>query len=117
MTAPVQRRQFEMAAQEIGVDMGLDHTLDRQPRLGRLIEVDADISAGIDDDRTTGRLVANEIRGVRQTGQIVLRENHRSRPRDRSTYSPQGSPPARFGTQLTVRLILANWPVDVGLFG
>ena len=74
------RRQFEMAAQEVGVDMCLDHTLDRQPRLGRLIEVDGDISAGVYDYRTTGRLVTNEIRGVRQTRQVVLREDHRSRP-------------------------------------
>ena len=86
------------------------------PDCGRLVEVDGDISARIDDNRTTGRLVTDEIRGVRQTRQVVLREDHRSRPRDRTTYSPRGSPPARFGTQREIRLIPANRLLDAGQF-
>jgi hypothetical protein len=58
---PGLRGEFEMAAEEVGVDVGLDHPLDRQPLRGRLLQVHADIAPWIDNDGATGRLVTDEI--------------------------------------------------------
>ena len=94
-----------MAAEEVGVDVRLDHPLDRQPRLRRLLEVHADVATGIDDDRATGRLVTDEVRGVRQARQVVLSEDHRSPSQGSLEHLQQVTPPAEFSMQLKVRLI------------
>jgi hypothetical protein len=68
--------QFKVAAQEVGVEVGLDDPLDHQPLARRLVEVDADIAARIHHHRPAGRLVADEIRRVREAAQVVLGEDH-----------------------------------------
>ena len=65
-----------MPAEEVGVDVRLDHPLDPQPPPGGLLQVDADVAAGIDDDRPPGRLIADQVGGVRQAGQVVLGQDH-----------------------------------------
>ena len=65
-----------MPAEEVGVEVGLDHPLDPQTPLGGLVQVDADVPAGIDDDRPPGGLVADQVGGVRQAGQVVLGQDH-----------------------------------------
>ena len=71
------RGQLEVAAEEVGVDVGLDHPLDRQPLGGCLLEVHVDVAPRIDDHGATRRLVTDQVRGVREARQVVLREDHR----------------------------------------
>jgi len=61
MTAPVPRRKLEMPAEKIRVQMRLDHTLDRESASRSLLEVHADVPAGIHHNRPTGCLVADDI--------------------------------------------------------
>ena len=66
--------QLEMARQEIGVEVRLDHLGDAQTvRLG-IAEVLGDVALRIDHDRLTGLGVADEIARVRQAVQVVLGE-------------------------------------------
>ena len=69
-------RQLEVTAEEVGVHVGLDDPLDRQPVGGRLLDVELDVAARVDDDGPPGRLVADEVRGLRQAGEVVLGEDH-----------------------------------------
>ena len=58
------------------MDVGLDHPLDPQvPQCG-LLQVDADVAAGIDDHRPPGALIADQVGGVGQAGQVVLGQDH-----------------------------------------
>jgi hypothetical protein len=52
-TGPV--GQLQVPAEKIGVDVGLDHPLDPQAPLGGLLQVDADVTAPINDDRRPKR--------------------------------------------------------------
>ena len=77
-------RQLEVAAQKVGVDVCLDHPLDGQPVGSRLVEVVADVPSRVDDDGSSGGLVTDEVRGVRQARQVVLGEDHLPRAAPRS---------------------------------
>src|SRR5262245_12011083 len=57
-----------------------DDALDAQAMLGRVIEIDVHVAAGIDHYRASGSFVADQIRRVRQAGQVMLRENHLAPP-------------------------------------
>jgi hypothetical protein len=72
------RRELEMAAEEVGVQVRLDDSLDRQPRDLGVTQVATDIALRVDDDGAPGRSVPYEIRGVRQTVEVVLREDQTS---------------------------------------
>ena len=69
-------RQLQMTGQEVGVDVRFDDPLDLQAMFGSLAQVLVDIAARVDDHRTTGALIPDQIRPLRQTVQVVLRENH-----------------------------------------
>ena len=68
--------EFEVAGQEVGVEVGLDHELDRESGFGGIGDVLGDVALWIDDHRSSGRLVTDQVRGVRQTFQVVLVELH-----------------------------------------
>jgi hypothetical protein len=65
-----------MTAEEIGVNMGLDHALDRQAIGCSLFQVHVHIASRIHDDGPTGRLVAYQVRGVGEASEVVLSEYH-----------------------------------------
>lgn len=68
--------QLEVTREEVGVEVGLDHELDRETALGGRAEVLAHVTAGVDDDGTPGRLVGDQIRRLAQAVQVVLGEEH-----------------------------------------
>jgi hypothetical protein len=73
---PGGRGDLEVAGEEIGVEVGLDHPLDVQA-LGRgVIEILGDVALGVDDDRPAGRLVADQVAEERQASELVLTEEH-----------------------------------------
>jgi len=44
------------------VEVRLDHELDRQPGVGGVLRVLADVALWVDDHRTTGRFVTDQVR-------------------------------------------------------
>jgi hypothetical protein len=67
--------QFKVAADEIGVQVGLDHVADGEaPRFG-LIDVDVDVASRVHDGRLS--IGAQQVRGLGQTAQIELLEGER----------------------------------------
>ena len=68
--------QFEVAGQEIGVEVGLDDQFDGQAELLGVGEVLADVAAWVDDDGAPGGLVTDQIGRVGETVQVVLDELH-----------------------------------------
>src|SRR5436190_16857394 len=69
--------QFEMAGDEIGVEMSKDHMSDAQAvRVGEG-QILPDVALRVDDSGAARRFVADEIRGVRKTIQIKLVQDHR----------------------------------------
>ena len=77
-TAPGLLREFEVAGQEVGVEVRLDDPLDREAARRRVVEILPDVALRIDDDRATGARVADEIRRVRQALEVVLLEDERT---------------------------------------
>jgi len=55
----------EMAGDEITVEVGQHHVLDRGTGLGCIRDVLADVALGVDDDRQAGGLVDEKVGGVR----------------------------------------------------
>ncbi len=70
--------QLQVAGEEVGVDVGLDDPLDRHVPLGDLLQVDVDVATRVDHDCPAGGLVADQVGGVREAGQVVLGEDHGS---------------------------------------
>ena len=54
-------REFEVAGQEVGMEVGLDHELDGEPGLGGVANVLVDVAPWVDHDSTTGGLVADQV--------------------------------------------------------
>jgi hypothetical protein len=65
-----------VSGQEVGVEMGLKDTLDAEASPLRFLEIHPDVASRIDHDGPPGRLVADQIRRVRQAAEIVLSEDH-----------------------------------------
>ena len=68
--------QLEMAGDEIGVEVGEEDVRDPQAVLLGEGQVLVDVALRVDDRGRPGRLVADEIRRVRQAVQIELLEDH-----------------------------------------
>jgi hypothetical protein len=73
------RRQLEVTGEEVGVEVGVDHTDDVQPVRPSVGEVLGDVAARVDDDGLAGRLVGDQVGGLRQAVQVVLGEDHDGR--------------------------------------
>ena len=69
-------RQLQVTGQEVGVDVRFDDPLDLQAVLGGFAQVLVDVAARVDDHGTSGALIPDQIRPLRQAVQVVLRENH-----------------------------------------
>ena len=71
--------QLEVARQEVGVEVRLDHVLDAQ-LLGRcVVHVLVDVAARVDDDGPARRPVPDQVGGLRQAPEVVLAEEQRAR--------------------------------------
>src|SRR5579872_472071 len=55
------RRELEVPREEVGMEMGLDDSLDAEALFVGLLEVHADVASRVDDDRTPRRLVADQV--------------------------------------------------------
>jgi hypothetical protein len=55
-------RQLQVAGQEIGVHVGLDHVLDPQSGRGGVAEVLRDVSPGVDHRGPPGGLIPDQVR-------------------------------------------------------
>src|SRR2546430_13053740 len=68
--------QFQVAGDEVGVEMGQEYVPDFQRVFGSECDVLVDIALRINDRGDARLRVANQVRRVRQTWQIELLENH-----------------------------------------
>ena len=68
--------ELQMPAQEVGVDVRLDHPLDAQAVGVGVVEVDLDVAPRIDDHGPARVLVADEVRRLGKAVQVVLHEVH-----------------------------------------
>jgi hypothetical protein len=69
--------QFQVAGNEVGMEVREDDVPDRHPVLGGKREVLIDVTLRVDNRRRLRLLVANEIRRVRKAIQVELVEDHR----------------------------------------
>src|SRR5918995_2989551 len=58
------------------MDVGLGHQLDDQALLIRQLQIAVDVTFGIDEDRSIGRLASDQISVLRQAGIVDLVEMH-----------------------------------------
>ena len=65
-----------MPGEEVGVEVGVDHSHDRQAVLLRVSEVLRDIAPRVNDHCLPRRLVADQVRSMRQAVEVVLGEVH-----------------------------------------
>ena len=72
------RGEFEVPGEEVSVEVGLDDHLDGEAARLRVGEVLSDVALGIDDNRAAAGLIADEVRGVGETFEVVLLELHRN---------------------------------------
>jgi hypothetical protein len=68
--------QPAVAGNVIGVVVGLDDVLDRNPHVPRQAQVLADVELGVDDRRHAGVLVTDEIGGAAEVVLGDLAEDH-----------------------------------------
>ncbi|KAG1648467.1 hypothetical protein GQR58_029803 [Nymphon striatum] len=54
-------REFEVARQEVGVEMGFDNEFDGEAFSRRILDVFVDVASGVYDDGPTGGLISDEI--------------------------------------------------------
>lgn len=64
-----------MTREKVGVKVRFDDQLDRGVVCLRGLQVLADVTAGINDNRAAGCLVDDQVRGLREAFEIVLLEN------------------------------------------
>ena len=67
-----------MAGHEVRVEVGQDDVLDREAIPRCVVDVLADVPTRVDDDGGARPLVADQVRGLRQTAEVVLLEDHLS---------------------------------------
>jgi len=70
--------QFQMAGNEVGVEMGEEDVADLKAECLGIVDVLLDIALGVDDDGGGTGLVSEQIGGVGQAAQVVLFQNHRN---------------------------------------
>ena len=70
--------ELEVAGEEVGVEVRVDDPDDRQTARRRVVEVLRDVTARVDDDGLSGRLVADEVGRLREAVEVVLAEVHES---------------------------------------
>jgi hypothetical protein len=75
--------QLEVAGEEVGVDVCVDHADDAELLFPGVGEVLGDVAARVDNDRSAGGPVADQVGRMGQAVQVVLREDHGVLP-DRS---------------------------------
>lgn len=80
--------ELQVPRKEVGVDMSFEDPLDVEAFCFCLLEVHPDIASRVDDDRPPSLLVADQIRRVRETSEIVLSEDQLASPFLRSTGRP-----------------------------
>ena len=68
--------QFQMAGDEVGVEVSEEDVADLEAELFGVGEVLLDVALRVDDDRGRAGLVSDEIRSVGQAAQVVLLQNH-----------------------------------------
>ncbi len=68
--------QFQMAGDEVGVEMGEEDVADLEAERFGVGQVLLDVALGIDDDGGGTGLVSEQIRGVGQAAQVVLFQDH-----------------------------------------
>ena len=71
--------QFQMAGDEVGVEVGEEDVADLEAKFLGVGQVLLDVALRIDDDGGRTGLVPEQIGGVGQAAQVVLFQNHRSR--------------------------------------
>ncbi len=64
--------ELEVAGDEVGVEVGVDHPGDGQVIRGRVGEVFGDVAARVDDDCLAGRFITNQVGAVGQASEVVL---------------------------------------------
>ena len=70
-------RELQVAGQEVGVHVGLDHVFDTQSCRVCVVEVLPDVSPRVNHDGPPSGLVPDQIGGLRQAVEVVLNESHR----------------------------------------
>jgi hypothetical protein len=73
--------QFQVAGDEVCVEVREEHVPDFQVASFRLLQVDFDVTPGIDHGRSARPLVANEVGRLRQTIEIELLQDHGAPPK------------------------------------
>ena len=68
--------QLQVARQEVGVEVRLDHVGDGQPRGLGVTQVLVDVATGVHHRGQTARLVGDQVRGLREALQVVLVDLH-----------------------------------------
>ena len=68
--------QLQVPGQEVGVKVGQDHVPDREAQLCRFLQVEIHVAPGVDDHGGLRLLVADQVGGLGETGQVVLLEDH-----------------------------------------
>ncbi len=68
--------ELQMPGDKIGVEVGQKNVPQGQPVLLRVFEVLVDIALRVDDEGGLGLHIPNQVRGVRQTSEVVLLEDH-----------------------------------------
>src|SRR6185312_10489235 len=76
---PSERAQLEMAGEKISVEVSEKHAANLETVARSRLDINAHITPRVDDDRGPAAEITDEIRRVRQTLQIKLFENHRSK--------------------------------------
>jgi hypothetical protein len=65
-----------MSGKEVGVEMSVDDALDGQSMSGRVLEVVVDVASRVNQDGTTGVLIADDVGSLGKAVEVVLGEVH-----------------------------------------
>jgi len=68
--------QFQVAGDEIGVEVRKKHMADLEPEFLGVGQVLLDVALGIDHDRGGAGLIAQQVRSVGEAAEVVLFQNH-----------------------------------------
>jgi hypothetical protein len=72
--------QLEVPREEVGVAVGEEHVADRRADHARLLQIHVDVAPRIDDQRGLGRLVDDEVGGLREATEVDLLQDHATSP-------------------------------------